>query len=188
MNVSAKDFVRGRVYNKKFLERVKKCLQEVTSTPDNGIQCCLKVLNLTSHHKYESRHETTQKCIGSQDNDKHNNASMRIVGIRFTPLLLGKVQIVNVHIIQRDLLIKKLYLHGTFVLPKKAITKIKLLLISDEHRRVNTDSEARKHFYPKMFTTVDWVNFLEKNYSKIDDLRKHRTTDIGDEVVPDCDH
>lgn len=86
--------------------------------------------------------------------DKRENSTMKISGIHFTPLLVGKVQIGTIHNIKRDLLIKELRLWNIDVDPNENITGLKKV-IEVEYAGKNVSAEDKKYFTPKLLTTSD---------------------------------
>ena len=107
---------------------------------------------------------------------KRPNASMQITGVEYTPLLLGQVQIGNIHNTQRELLIEELMLRGLTVNPKELITWLKKMLVDNEYPG-KTDLNDKKYFYPRFLTATDWQkDRLDDTLAKIDKIRKGRAS------------
>ena len=70
---------------------------------------------------------------------------MRISGAEHMPLLLGQAQIGTMRSSQQELLIEELLMRGLTVNPKELITRLKKMLVDNEHPE-KTDPNDKKHF------------------------------------------
>ena len=80
---------------------------------------------------------------------------MKIAGVDFDPLLVGKVQIGTIINIQRELLIEGLHLRDIVFDRKERITKMKSLLVENNHPNEKCEMK-KKCIFPKLLIASDW--------------------------------
>ena len=93
--------------------------------------------------------------MSSKTKEKRPSVSTQVVGADFTPLLIGKVQLHNIHNLQRELLIEEIFLRIIVAPSNKKITALKHHLIADEHKDQTVDDKTKKHFMPKLLTAAE---------------------------------
>ena len=81
---------------------------------------------------------------------------MQVRGIDFTPLILGKVKLGNIHKMQRELLIEELFLRLIVVPSNEKITVIWQRLIADEYNDQTADDNTKNHIMMKLHTAAEW--------------------------------
>ena len=94
------------------------------------------------------------KYAESTHEDKIYDTVMRATGVDCTPPLIGKSQICEITNAQRDLIIKELHLCFIVVERKELITKMKSMLVTNEHPNTK-DESTRKLFDPELLTAAN---------------------------------
>ena len=117
------------MYNEELIKCTYLRYKELAEIPSKEIDYCRNVLHKENHFKTERQDAIVQKYYERKDIKKIANATMKIIGIYFTPLLLGKVQIGTIHNTQHDLFIEELCLQNIETDPKEKNTQLKKKLI-----------------------------------------------------------
>ena len=173
-NEEAKDYLHSQWYNAQVLTSNFNRRTELKDVTEAEFIYAKTVLSEHEHYHKKRQAATVTKYAQSKDIMKRSNASMKITGVEYAPLLLGQVQIGTAHNDQRDLLIEELLLRGFTVDSKELITNMKKRLIEHEHPNT-TDPKIAKYFYPKFLTAVDWhKDRLDNALRMIADIRRNR--------------
>ena len=132
------------------------------------------ILSKNNHYYHKRQQDTIDKYTLSKDINKRLNAAMKISSVEYTPLLLSQVQIGIIYSTQRELLMEELMLRGLILNPKELITRLKKMLIKNEHPG-ETDANKKKYFYFRFLTATDWQrDHLDDALAKINEIRLSR--------------
>ena len=152
-NEDARECACGHRCNAEVLARTNRRLDELEIIDDKEIAHCRDALNSQNHCEKQRHSNAVEKHV-TANKTKQPNASVRIAGANFTPLLVGKVQIGTITNIQRELIIEELFLRGMVVERKELIAKMKQLLVEHEHPNAKCEM-TKKCFFPKLLAASD---------------------------------
>ena len=153
-NDNVRGYVHAHAYNKEVLTRTYRHIDEIGAINDKELIHCKIILQSNDHCKKQRYHNDVDKHLGSMEKLKQPNAAMKISGVVRAPLLVCNVQIVAISNIQRELMIDELHLRGFIVGKKELITKMKSMLVENDHP--NTKCETKKKcLFPKLLTASD---------------------------------
>jgi hypothetical protein len=173
-NDEARDYVYGQRYTSEVLTGTYARQEELSKIDVAEIEHCREVLSKKNHFKKRRHDDTLQKYSNLMNKEKRDNTAMQVKGVHYTPLILGKVQLGKITNAQRELLIEELKMRNITVSRNELITKMKAMLIADEHPNTS-DEKLKKFFFPKLLTAADWSkDNLEATLVKIEELRSCR--------------
>ena len=173
-NEEAKDFLRNQPHNAEALAANFCRINELNVVPVEDIECSKIALSKNNHCHCKRQQGTIDKYALSKIISKRPNAAMKISGVERTPLLLSQVQIGTIHSTQRELLMEELMLRGLITNQKELITRLKKMLIDNEHPG-ETDANKKKHLCPRFLTATDWQrDRLDDTLAKINETRLSR--------------
>jgi len=102
---------------------------------------------------------------------------MQTKGVQYTLLLLGKVQVDNVHNDQRELLIEELFLQGINIESTEKIKTLKKFLLNNEYPDSNNTSCNKLFFYSRLLDAEQWwKDHLPETLAKIEEMRSKRSS------------
>ena len=146
----------------------------MNTVPVEDIEYSKMVLSENNHYHHKWQQDIIDKYTLLKDISKRSNATMKISGVEYTPLLLGQVQIGTNYSTQRELLMEELMLRGLIIDPKELITYLKKILIENEHLG-ETNANKKKYLYPRFLAATDWQrDCLDSMLAKINEIHLSR--------------
>ena len=113
LNEDAREHMHGSIHNSEVLTKTHGRQEELKNVDEKEILHCQHVLSIKNHYKNQRHADALQKQIAKCNTNKIENASMKIRGIDYVPLLVGQVQVGKVTSTQRELLIEEIHMRGT---------------------------------------------------------------------------